>query len=193
MIAANRHQGYDSLANTLTWFLKYIEAIPEVQTRLRTALQAKFPGPGMPSVQQILDADIPYLSGTCEEAVRLAGAAKAQLRQAIVDTVVLGVPVPKGAQLFLNLHIDRAPNPVDESKRSSSSQAAAARFGDRIKGRSDLSSFDPGRWLVKNEKGVEIFHPQALPSTAFGGGFRGCHGKLFIFFLPCHYAYTLPL
>lgn len=175
---ANTFQGFDSVANTLAWFLKFMEANPSVQNQLRAVLQAAFPGPDLPSVQQILDSDIPYLSGTCEEAVRLAGAAKAQVRQAIVDTEVLGCPIPKGAQLFLNLHIDRAPAPIHESKRSLSSQAAAARLGDGIKGARGLASFDPGRWLVKSEKGTEAFHAQALPSTAFGGGFRGCFGTL---------------
>ncbi|KAJ4424430.1 hypothetical protein N0V82_000952 [Gnomoniopsis sp. IMI 355080] len=89
--------GYDSTANTLAWFFKFMESNAEVQTELRNVLKAAFPGPELPSVQQILDVDVPYLSATCEEAIRLGGAAKAQLRQAIVNTEVLGCPIPKGA------------------------------------------------------------------------------------------------
>lgn len=159
-----------------------MEANPSVQTRLRAALRAALPGPAPPSAAQILAADVPYLSAACEEAARLGGAAKAQLRRAVVDAEVLGCPVPRGAQLFLNLHIDRAPPaapPVDEARRSPSSRAAAARLGDGIRRARDLECFVPERWLARDDaRGTESFNAQALPSTAFGGGFRGCFGML---------------
>lgn len=171
-------QGHDSTANTLAWFVKFISLNQSIQAQLRTALLVAFPGPDLPSAQEILDADVPYLSGTCEETVRLSGAAKAQLRMAVVDTEVLGCKVPKGAQVFMNLHIDRQPPPIDEAKRSISCQAAAARLGDGIKTSRDLGCFEPRRWLVTDPKaGTEVFNPHALPSVAFGGGFRGCFGK----------------
>lgn len=154
-----------------------MESHPLVQTKLREVLQDAFPGPDLPSLQEILDAEIPYLHGACEEAARLGGAAKAQLRQAIVDTQVLGCPIPKGAELFLNLHIDREPAPIEEFKRSRTSQATTAKPQDGIKRSHDLRSFDPERWLVKDDAGgTKKFNPRALPSTAFGGGYRGCFG-----------------
>ncbi|KAI2625057.1 cytochrome P450 [Hypoxylon sp. NC1633] len=170
--------GHDSTANTLTWFVKYMGAHPAVQTELRTALRANLDS--VPTVERILEADIPYLDGTCEESFRLAGVAKGNLRQSVVDTEILGCKIPKGAEVFMNYHLDRAPAPVDESKRSTGSQAAIAKHGnglDAAPGR-DLGTFEPRRWLVKDEKtGKETFNPSALPSLAFGGGYRGCFGR----------------
>lgn len=156
-----------------------MEAYPAAQSELRSALKAAFPG--SPSVEKILEADIPYLDAVCEEALRLAGAAKASLRQAIVDTEILGCKIRKGTEIVINLHIDRSPAPVEESKRSASSQAAVARQGNGLQdiaGR-DVASFEPRRWLVKDEKtGEEVFNAYAIPCIAFGGGYRGCSGEL---------------
>ncbi|KAJ4302484.1 hypothetical protein N0V88_002629 [Collariella sp. IMI 366227] len=164
--------GHDSTANALTWFVRFMEALPVVQTELRSVLRTAFPGPKLPSVSQILEADIPYLDGTCEECLRLAGTAKANLRQALVDTQILGCPIPKGAEIFMNFHINRAPVPVDEAKRSETSRAAAAKRGDGFDGvpGRDLARFQPRRWTVVDEKtGKEAFNAFALPSLAFGG------------------------
>lgn len=79
-----------------------MEASLAVQTELRTVLQAAFPGSGVPSAEDILQANIPYLDGACEEAFRLAGAAKAQLRRTLEDAEILGCKVPKGAEVFMN-------------------------------------------------------------------------------------------
>lgn len=156
-----------------------MEAYPAVQTELRAALRAAFPASEPPSVHQILDTEIPYLDGTCEESFRLAGTSKGNLRQATTDTEILGHRIPKGAEVLLNLHINRAPPPVDDSRRSSSCQAAIAKHGNFLASAAgrDLATFEPRRWLVKNEvTGKESFNAYALPSLAFGGGFRGCFG-----------------
>lgn len=156
-----------------------MEANPHVQSELRFVLKATF-SESTPSVEQILGADLPYLEGVCEETLRLAGTAKAQLRQAVVDTKILGYRVPKGAQIFMNLHINRTPYPADEDTRSVSSRAAGAKFGDGFKSEAgrDIASFEPRRWLTQDGKtGKEIFNPHALPSLGFGGGLRGCIGK----------------
>ncbi|RYP21688.1 hypothetical protein DL765_002149 [Monosporascus sp. GIB2] len=172
--------GHDSTANALTWFVRFMEAYPAVQTELRTVLKAAFPNPGPPSVEDILGTDIPYLDGVCEEGFRLSGVAKANLRQAIVDTEVLGYKIPKGAEIIMNYHINHLPVPVDESKRTSGSRAAVARVGDGLQteaGR-DLDRFEPRRWLVKDQvTGRETFNAHTIPSLAFGGGYRGCFGR----------------
>ncbi|ROW07878.1 hypothetical protein VMCG_03462 [Cytospora schulzeri] len=171
--------GYDSTANTLSWFAKFMETNQHVQSELRSTLRAAF-SDSMPSVDEILGTEVPYLDGTCEETLRLAGTAKAQLRQAVVDTEILGCRVPKGAQVFLNLHINRAPHPVDELKRSASSQTAGAKLGDGLQtyASRDVAAFEPRRWLTKDGKtGRDIFNPYAMPSLAFGGGLRGCPGR----------------
>ncbi|KAJ0124521.1 hypothetical protein J7T55_005859 [Diaporthe amygdali] len=171
--------GHDSTANAITWFLRFMESNPSVQSELRAALRAAFPGPDPPTVNEIIQTEIPYLDGACEEGLRLAGTAKAMLRQAVVDTQVLGCPIPKGTEVFLNLHINRQPAPIDEAKRSHTSQEAASKRGDGFQGPAgrDLGRFEPKRWLVKGESGKEVFNPYALPSLAFGGGYRGCFGR----------------
>ncbi len=80
----------------------------------------------------------------------------------------------------MNFHINRAPAPVDEWKRSASSRAAAEKRGDGFRGDPgrNLDQFRPERWLVKDEQtGEETFNAYAIPSLAFGGGYRGCFGE----------------
>lgn len=157
-----------------------MEAWPAVQTELREVLQAAFPGPGQPSVEDILRTDIPYLDGVCEESSRLAGVAKASMRWSTVDTEILGYRIPKGTTVFMNFHMNRPPLPVDESKRAPSSRSAASKVGDGLQtdaGR-HLERFEPRRWLVKDDvSGKESFNAYALPALGFSGGYRGCFGK----------------
>ena len=81
---------------------------------------------------------------------------------------------------MISVSIDRAPVAVDESLRTPGYKAVMSKLGDGFQqdaGR-DLGTFEPRRWLVKNEKtGADVFNPFALPSLAFGGGFRVCSGK----------------
>ncbi|KAH6842484.1 cytochrome P450 [Chaetomium sp. MPI-CAGE-AT-0009] len=177
--------GHDSTANTLSWFLRFMEAHPTVQTTLRSALHTAFPPNTTttpPSALAILDADIPYLDAALEEGMRLAGTAKGSMRQALVDTHILGCPVPRGAEVLLNYHVNRAPPgpPVDEARRSATSRAAGEKRGDGLQGAAgrDLGVFEPRRWLVVDkETGRERFDAAALPGLAFGGGYRGCPGR----------------
>lgn len=157
-----------------------MESNQDCQNELRAALKAAFPGPQPPTLEEIMQTDIPYLDATCEEGLRLAGTAKAMLRQALVDTEVLGYRIPKGAEIYFSLHVDRQPAPVDERKRSHSCQdAASKRGGDGLWGPvgRDLGAFEPKRWLSVDESGKQVFNSTALQTLAFGGGFRGCFGE----------------
>lgn len=156
-----------------------METFPAAQTELRKVLQEAFPT-SEPLMEEILGTNIPYLDAACEESFRLGGVAKTNLRSTLVDTHILGYPVPKGADIMLNFHLDRTPIPIAESVRSAASHAAAEKRGDWLhqKAGRDLGVFEPRRWLVKDEQtGAETFDAQALPMLAFGGGFRGCPGK----------------
>lgn len=157
-----------------------MESYPTTQDKLRKALKENFPTGATPSVQEILRADIPYLDAACEEGFRLAGVAKGNLRQACVDTEILGYRIPEGAQILMNFHVNHTPAPVDESRYAAGTKAAVAKHGDglRTSAGENLGAFEPARWLVKDEKtGKEVFNSHALPSLAFGGGYRGCAGK----------------
>ncbi|KAL9112958.1 MAG: hypothetical protein Q9227_002823 [Pyrenula ochraceoflavens] len=155
----------------------FMEAYPAAQVELRTALKEAFPG-GNSSVEKILGTNIPYLVAACEEGFRLAGVAKGNLRQATTDTEILGCRIPKGAEVFMNYHVNYIPAPVDESKRTAGSKAAAAKFGDGFQSSTgrDLGAFDPRRWLVKEMTDKEAFNAHASPELSFGGGYRGCAG-----------------
>ena len=150
-----------------------MEASPAVQNELRATLQTEFPGPTMPSAEEIVLADIPYLDCACEETFRLAGVAKAQLRQALVDTEILGCKVPKGAEVLMTLHVNRLHATTDEFKRSATSEEHKG----GSEAERDIESFEPRRWLVTDETGKASFNGNAIPSLAFGGGYRGCLGK----------------
>ena len=156
-----------------------MEAFPAAQAELRKVLQEVFPT-SEPSREEILGKSIPFLDAACEETFRLAGVAKTNLRSTLVDTQILGHPVPKGADIMMNFHVDRIPIPVAESVRLTGSQATADKHGDWVhqKAGRDLDTFEPRRWLVKDEKtNAETFNAHALPMLAFGGGYRGCPGK----------------
>ncbi|KAI1359418.1 cytochrome P450 [Xylaria arbuscula] len=170
--------GYDSTASTLSWFVRFMETYPAIQSQLRSILQGKFQQ--LPSVSQIFDTDIPYLDAVCEETFRLAGTSKGNLRQAMMDTEILGYKIPKGAEVLLNMHINASPYPVDDSKRSLSSRTAMAKHGNGFMGAAgqNLNSFEPRRWLEEDPvTGREVFNAYSLPSLAFGGGYRGCFGR----------------
>ncbi|KAL1869130.1 hypothetical protein Daus18300_005666 [Diaporthe australafricana] len=164
--------GHDSTANVLSWFCKFMEASPTVQSELRTTLRTAFPGAGVPSAEDILQANIPCLDGACEEAFRLAGAAKAQLRRTLEDVEILGCKVPKGAEVFMNLQVNRLHATTDEFKRSAASQEHKR----EDEAERDLKSFEPRRWLVTDGTGKTSFNANAIPALAFGGGYRGCLG-----------------
>lgn len=158
-----------------------MEAYPSIQSRLRSTLADAFSGPHQPTADDILGRDIPYLDGVCEESMRLSGTTKANLRQALVDTEILGYKIPKGAEIFMNYHINSPPIPIDEVKHNKRSQSTGIKHGNGFSGRAglDLHLFDPERWLVKDkDSGKERYNAYALPQLAFGGGYRGCSGKI---------------
>ena len=68
-----------------------------------------------------------------------------------------------------------SPLPVDESKRSQSSQDSKDKNGTWDV--SDIGTFAPERWLIQGEGDEMEFNARAGPSQPFGGGPRGCFGR----------------
>ena len=172
--------GHDSTSNTLSWFVKLMALYRGAQEDLGRAVRAAFDS-RFPTAAAILDAHIPVLDATIEETLRCAATAACTTRRAHVDTELLGRRIPAGTNVMLNLRIRCSPHEVDETSRSATSRAAQtkrARGGfDGESGR-DLDLFEPRRWLSKDADGKEVFDAYSLPSLTFGGGFRGCFGKL---------------
>lgn len=73
----------------------------------------------------------------------------------------------------MNLHLNHLHATVDAFKRSATSQEH--KRDDEAE--RDLGSFEPGRWLVTDGTGKTSFNANAIPSLAFGGGYRGCLGE----------------
>ncbi|KAK8079992.1 Cytochrome P450 oxidoreductase [Apiospora hydei] len=157
--------GHDTTSNTLSWWVKYMSRYQEAQTKLRASLEAAFPstrqgGQQLPTVEEILNADMPYLEAAMEETLRLSTITTVA-RQAVVDTEILGCRIPKGTQIATQNLLYERPVAVSEELRSETSRA----------------DFVPERWLVPGDNGEMAFDAYALPRTAFGDGPRGCFGR----------------
>ncbi|KAK7956748.1 Cytochrome P450 monooxygenase TRI13 [Apiospora aurea] len=177
--------GHDTTSNTLSWWVKYMSRYQEVQTKLRASLEAAFPitrqdGQQLPTVEEILDADIPYLDAAMEETLRLSTITTVA-RQAVVDTEILGCRIPKGTQIATQNLLYERPVAVSEELRSATSRTVQGEK--RTRGGFDgpagdnLQDFVPERWLVPGDNGEMAFDAYALPRTAFGDGPRGCFGR----------------
>jgi cytochrome P450 len=201
---ANQHQqlfiyiigGHDTISSTLAWWVKYAGAFPLAQSRLRTALLAAH-GPAhasrrLPSAAEIATASIPYLDAWIEETLRYSHIAPAVLRQATVDTTILGCHIPRGTDIFLNTSAASFMTPafeVAEAKRSEATRQSVDRRAWRA---ADVSAFVPERWLktiVGDDEGGkpggmverEVFDRQAGPMLAFGVGHRSCFGRKLVY------------
>lgn len=166
--------------------MKYLTDTREAQNSLREALRAAHPKAReegrLPALDEILKAQIPYVDAVIEEMMRLSWVAPLRSRQAIVDTQILGVPIPKGTMVVAPSNgpgYMMPPVPVDETKRSKTGQdyrRKVGSFGDH-----DLGAMLPERWLKKskNEMGEEtvVFDANAGPAMGFGNGPRGCFGR----------------
>ncbi|KAK5135427.1 hypothetical protein LTR08_005215 [Meristemomyces frigidus] len=174
--------GFDTTSTTICWGLKFLTRGLANQAMLRSALQAEFKrareAGDNPTVDEITKANVPYLDATLEEMHRCGGTASGNIRTTLEDTEVLGHLIPKGTDVFLMTngpgYVD-TPLPVEESKRSQSSQDSKDKTGSWEV--FDISVFAPGRWLVKGESGKVEFNPRAGPAHQFGAGPRGCFGR----------------
>lgn len=89
----------------------------------------------------------------------------------------LRVPIVPEPMTYTKARVKEADRGVDMETAGLRVEQAARR--DPNRGWNwDLSVFEPRRWLVRDENGGEVFDGNALPTLVFGGGFRGCFGKL---------------
>ncbi|RYC78821.1 hypothetical protein BFJ63_vAg18304 [Fusarium oxysporum f. sp. narcissi] len=178
--------GHETTSAVLRWGMKYLTANQRVQTLLREAIRKAYPEAieqrRTPTIEEILKTRIPYLDAVIEEMLRHARVTPITLRQAMVDTEVLGVRIPKGTTLGF---LGNGPSlmmpsiSTGSSKRSKEAQAHIDRM--ELFDDANITEFIPERWLKAQitETGAEetIFDPNKGPSQAFGLGPRGCSGK----------------
>ncbi|RSL88682.1 hypothetical protein CEP51_001614 [Fusarium floridanum] len=182
--------GHDTTSSVLRWACKYLTDDQRVQSLLRKSIYEAYPEAAaqnrLPTVTEITkNQHVAYLDAVIEESVRHARVAPVTFRQAMVDTQVLGVHIPKGTTVGMLASGPGMLTPmtsgieVDYSKRSINSKAhmkKVAAFDN-----SNITEFYPERWLKtqKTESGKEetVFDPNSGPAQGFGLGPRGCFGR----------------
>ncbi|TGJ83827.1 hypothetical protein E0Z10_g4971 [Xylaria hypoxylon] len=173
--------GHDTSSTALAWMVKNIADHPEAQTKLRSALRAAYSDAyakgEQPSVVELWKTQVPYLDAVLEESLRCNGPIPVTLREALVNTEVLGHKIPKGTKIFMVSEgpgYQSPPIPVLESARSPSSRDKNL-YGSWDP--SDMHLFNPERWLKTDEKGNVVYDAQSGPIMAFSLGPRGCFGR----------------
>ncbi|RMZ91535.1 hypothetical protein DV736_g1257, partial [Chaetothyriales sp. CBS 134916] len=92
--------GHETTAAALTWCTYLLTLHPECQTRLRAEIHASIPDPTAPITHEIID-NMPYLHAVCNETLRFFAPVPLTIRDAAVDTSILGQPVRKGLKIIM--------------------------------------------------------------------------------------------
>lgn len=175
--------GHETTASSTGWALKYLADNQEAQRALRTCLRTTFTHNAegnLPSAQEVIDAELPYLDAVIAETLRLSCTGPVSFRETTQDCQIFGHEVPAGTPLVLvmggpsyNIEKDQIPEIVP-SRRSHTSQKRLHNQGLAVwDQRISLNKFCPDRWLTEDG----AFNPKAGPSLPFSAGPRGCFGK----------------
>ncbi|KAK8080854.1 hypothetical protein PG997_008672 [Apiospora hydei] len=172
--------GHHTTSGAIMWAIKQLTRHPATQSKLRATLYASLPAASrearIPSFSELRTTKIPYLDAVIEEVNRLN--AFTVTRHTLVDTQILGHPIPKGTEVFM---VSNGPGflsphlPVDSTKRTEASRAA--RLRDCWDESEDLTAFRPERWLATDAEGYTEFDGAAGPQLVFGLGPRACWGR----------------
>ncbi|HMO48900.1 MAG TPA: cytochrome P450 [Rubrivivax sp.] len=141
--------GEDTTANTLAWMLHLLHHHPEALQRAQHEVRLVAPDPAACGLEQI--ERLAYLDACISETMRLKPVAPFIALQALRDTVVGGVAVPEGTQIWGVLRHD---------------SVSARHFA-------EPQAFVPERWLDGAAPGAAAKRV-AMP---FGSGPRICPGR----------------
>ncbi|KAM0554037.1 hypothetical protein ACHAPJ_007112 [Fusarium lateritium] len=178
--------GHESTSSAIRWGISYLSANQRVQNELRSALQQAHHQAKAerrpPSLAEILQTRVPYLDAVCEEIFRLSYPFGMSLREASVDTQILGARVPKGTTIvFLSNGPSVLAPPISYDESRSSEWVRSRKPKQVVNEEYDYAGFIPERWLknTQGEDGKEevVFDSQAFPIQTFGLGPRGCFGR----------------
>jgi cytochrome P450 len=181
----------------LIYLADYQQAQITLRIHLRRAFAQVASDKRQPTVNEIIKSHCPYLDAVIEEILRCSVVLPMVSREALVDTTILGRPIPKGTLVMCMSNgpgFFRPAFPVEESLRSKSSQVAPpdalGSWDER-----DMHLFNPERWLdevitstdtndtpdtippAKSDKKEIVFNAKKGPMNSFGGGPRGCFGR----------------
>jgi cytochrome P450 len=148
--------GHETTASALTWAVYMLCKHPDKQAKLREEVQSRL-GPQLtgtrPITSDLID-NSPYLQAFCNEVLRLYPPVSVTIRQAVVDTSIANVPIPKGTTIILS------PWAINTS---------AALWG------ADAQEFKPERWIEHASGGVD----SNFAFLTFLHGPRSCIGQRF--------------
>lgn len=174
--------GHETTSTTLCRAFKHLTKHQEMQHKLRQALHSAhglaFTEDRLPTPEEIVRANVPYLDAFIEENHRLGQAIPTVIRRTTRDAIVLGHKIPKGTDVFMLMN---GPDfrsrgfHVEEDIRSSESRESKSRYG--VWDESDIAEFKPERYIKRNANGPLVFDPFTGPVLPYGAGLRGCFGK----------------
>ncbi|KAG5940131.1 hypothetical protein E4U60_000602 [Claviceps pazoutovae] len=182
--------GSDTVSTSMSWAVKFLADNQTAQAKLRRQLHSSYRDAydekRQPDVSEVVHTSAPYLDAFIVESLRCGKTVPSLVRQATVDTEILGYHIPKGTQIFLGVgpSITEPAMPVADEARSPSSRA----YSQRLPSWDDdeITYFKPERWLKtrgdKTRTGAGEFDNleydcNAGPMLSFGAGSRGCFGK----------------
>ena len=140
--------GEDTTANTISWMIYLLQRHPEAMARAREEVQRVAPDVAGFTIEQMDSLD--YLNACASEAMRLKPVAPFLPLEALRDTVVGDVAVPKGTLVWCVLRHDS----ISESHFA------------------DPQAFRPERWLADAQQ-----HDDKRAAMPFGAGLRTCPGR----------------
>ncbi len=140
--------GEDTTANTIAWVLYLLHRHPEAMKRAQEETWRIAPDPAAITLEQMDSLD--FLEACIQEAMRLKPVAPFLPLEALRDSAVGGVLVPKGGFVWCVLRHDS----VDD-KHFPNAQA-----------------FEPERWMREGDAA-----PDKRIAMPFGGGLRTCPGR----------------
>jgi len=141
--------GEDTTANTISWMIYLLQHHPEAMARAREEVQRVAPDVASFTIEQMDSLD--YLNACASEAMRLKPVAPFLPLEALRDTVVGDVAVPKGTLVWCVLRHDS----VSESHFA------------------EAQAFRPERWLAADAPQTN----EKRTSLPFGAGLRTCPGR----------------
>jgi cytochrome P450 len=140
--------GEDTTSNTLAWMLYLLKQNPAALQKARDEVARLAPDPSAFSIEQ-MDA-LDYVDACAQEAMRLKPVAPFIPLEALRNSVVGDVAVPKGGLVWLVMRNDS----VSESHVANAAE------------------FDPERWLRQGDAAMNKH-----VSMPFGAGVRTCPGR----------------
>lgn len=144
--------GEDTTANTLAWMIYLMHRHPDVLARARAEVLAVAGGVEQFNPQRMAGLD--YLEACAHETMRLKPVAPFQVVEALRDTTVGDVRVPRGTIIWCAMRVD---------------SISDAHFP-------DAAAFKPERWLGDDAAASPMSSAKRV-SMPFGAGPRVCPGR----------------